>query len=121
MPYILENRTSECGYYTNVPNRNFKLLFALTYSLDNAKIFNESEKLEAEKIAKLLNMGGWDFVLRKVAIDCRKTSVVRNHEKQKYGECRNCKDDISQFGMCHKGYINYYCKKWHKNGCKKVG
>ena len=121
MPYILENRTSEGGYYTKIPNRKFNMLFELTYSLDNAKIFNELEKSEAEKTAKLLNMGGWDFVLRKVAVDCRKTTIVRNHEKQKYEQCKNCNNDISQFGMCHRGYINYYCKKWHKNGCEKVG
>lgn len=120
MPYILENRTSEGGYYCKIPNRNFKALFELTYSLNGAKIFDESEKMEAERIAKLLNMGGWDFILRKVNINCRKTNIVRNHNKKKYDKCKTCKNNISGFGMCHAGYINYYCKVGVKNGCKKI-
>lgn len=121
MPYVLENRTSEGGYYTKIPNRKFKTIFELTYSISNAKVFNELEKSEAERIMKLLNMGGWDFILRKVNTECRKTSITRNHNKKKYRQCRKCKEDISQYGMCHKGYMNYYCKNGVKNGCKKVG
>lgn len=68
MPYVLENRTAEGGFYTEHPNRKFKTIFSLSLFIEGAKVFKDYEKHEAEKIAKFINMGGWDLVLREVNI-----------------------------------------------------
>ena len=37
-----------------------------------------------------------------------------------YDECKTCNYNIAGYGVCRKGYDNYYARKNKKNGCPKI-